>query len=218
MSSRRSDPQSGISVREAERAIYIDCEGFQGQAPALIGVLIEVCLEQVVLDPVLGPVADARGHRCASLRDEVQRLVDLSIERSVPIVAYSQHERNLFVAFARTDIGERYRDARKIAVRWRNTLHREAPRTGNSLKDFLRFIGFQRGSHLGDRQSTKRIRAVRDMLQKRGSYERLTPVKKAQWTKLLDHNSIDCRGMQALVIRAATELSGRESGETPVDH
>jgi hypothetical protein len=56
------------------------------------------------------------------------------------------------------------------------------------------------------------------MLQKRGSYERLTPVKKAQWTKLLDHNSIDCRGMQALVIRAATELSGRESGETPVDH
>jgi hypothetical protein len=44
------------------------------------------------------------------------------------------------------------------------------------------------------------------MLGKRGAYRALTPVVKAKWTKLLEHNEIDCRGMRALVLLATKEL------------
>ena len=85
-------------------------------------------------------------------------------------------------------------------------MHPIAPLDGWALKDFLGFIGYPRGGHLGHRQSTQRIKAVRNMLTRRGSFEALTAVTKAKWTKLLEHNAIDCRGMQALVLRAAKEL------------
>jgi len=112
------------------------------------------------------------------------------------------------MTYAQTDITDCYRDARMIAKRWVNRLHATEPINGRGLKDFLAFIEFPRGAYLGERKATKRIKAVRDMLRKKGSFEALTPVVKAKWTKLLEHNAIDCRGMRSLVLRAATELAG----------
>ena len=37
---------------------------------------------------------------------------------------------------------------------------------------------------------------------KRGSYEAITPVAKAKWTKLLSHNEWDCRGTRHVLLRA----------------
>ena len=37
------------------------------------------------------------------------------------------------------------------------------------------------------------------MIVRRGRYDALTPVAKGEWTKLMNHNAIDCRGMRALV-------------------
>ncbi len=125
------------------------------------------------------------------------------------IVAYSQHERNVLRTYAQMEVCDSYRDARKIAKRWVNRLHPDAPIQEWTLKEFLKFIEYPRGNHLGFQQSTARIRTVRDMLRRRCSYDELTPVAKAKWTKLLDHNEIDCRGMRALVHRAATELATR---------
>lgn len=160
-----------------------------------------------MLDPELESVAQARNHRLASFESEAARLRSLAITEGRFIVAYTQHERDLFLKYGGVDITDSYRDAHKLARRWRNRLHRDTPITGRGLIDFLRIINFPRGTYLGRQKSTKRIKAVRDMIRSRGSYDRLTRVKKAQWTKLLQHNEIDCRGMRALVIRAALELA-----------
>ena len=210
MARRPVNPHAVISLRDAERAIYIDCEGFQEQSPVLLGIQIHDATEQVVLDPVLEPVARARHHRMSSFVAEVSRLVELSQIEQRPIVAYSQHERNVILKFTHMDIGDHYRDARMIANRWKNALHRGEPLGGKGLKAYLAFIGYERGSHLGNRKSTKRIREVRDMIARRGTYDALTPVKKAHWTNLLEHNRIDCDGMRELVIRAAGELESRQ--------
>ena len=196
-----------ITFAEAERAIYIDCEGFEQQSPTLIGVLVGDDLEQVVLDPQLEPLARARNHRLTSFASEAARLRNVAIKEGRLIVAYTQHESNLFRKFGEIDIADCYCDAHKLARRWRNRLHRDIPINNRGLPEFLRIIKFPRGSYLGNKKSTKRIKAVRDMLLSKGSYELLTPVKKAQWTKLLKHNEIDCRGMRALVIHAALELA-----------
>jgi hypothetical protein len=209
MSRRRPNPHKVISPSEAERGIYIDCEGFEDQAPTLIGVLIGDDLDQIVLDPELQPAAIAKGLRVSVLSKEASRLQQLSVREERLIVAYSQHERNLLMTYAQIDITDCYRDALMIAKRWKSILYPEAWLNGRGLKDFLEFIGFPRGVHLGHQKSTKRIKAVRDMLRVKGSFEALTPVKKAQWTKLLEHNAIDCRGMRALVIRASAELATR---------
>lgn len=82
MSRRKPNPQAVISVAEAERAIYIDCEGFEEQSPTLVGILIDGELEQVVLDPYLRAVADARGHRLSTLERETVNLQQRSTNES----------------------------------------------------------------------------------------------------------------------------------------
>lgn len=99
---RRPNPHSLISPVEAERAIYVDCEGFTDKSPSLIGVLIGDGIEQIVLDSELQRVAIARHHRLASFSAEAARLHQLSTQENRVIVAYSQHERNLFF-YSRAD-------------------------------------------------------------------------------------------------------------------
>lgn len=215
MTRRRPHPHAAITLVEATRAIYIDCEGFVDRSPTLLGVLVDEQLEQIVLDPALGAVAAARGHRLSTFETEAQSLVARAHAESRSIVAYSQHERDLLLTYAGQDVSALYRDARLIARRWRGALYPERRADGRGLKDFLKFIGYPRGDYLGDRKSTRRIRAVLDMVGKKGTYEALTATTKGQWTKLLTHNEIDCRGMQALVIRAARELEARRSASPP---
>ena len=210
MARRRPDPEARITPEEAENAIYVDCEGLKHEAPSLIGIQIRDQIDQVVLDPVLAKVAVARNHRLSSLKIEVVNILERARAESRVIVAYTQHEKKLFKEFADVDVSAVYRDARKIAKYWKNALHSEEEIPGRALKDYLKLVGYPRGAHLGDKKTTKRIKAVRDMIDKRGSYEALTPTKKGQWTKLIDHNRIDCDGMRALVIQCAVELKARD--------
>ena len=206
MTRKPIQPHALISQREAERAIYIDCEGFEDRSPSLLGVLVGEQLEQIVLDPGLAAVARARGHRLSSFEQEILALLDRCKKEGRRIVAYSQHERNLVLQYVNQDAGEWYADARMIAKRWKNRFRRTEPLPARGLKDYLKLIEYPRGAHLGERKTTKRLKAVGDMVREKGSYEALTPVKKAMWTKLLEHNAIDCRGMQALVMRAARDF------------
>ena len=203
---KKKNPHASISSTEAGRAIYIDFEGFQDKSPSLIGVLIEDKFEQIVLEPELGSAASAKSMRLANLDDEVLRLIDLSRQEDRYIVAYSQHELNVIKEYADRDISDIYRDARMIAKKWKVKFHRESAAKCKALKDYLSFIEYPRGAYLGEKKSTSRIKAVQEMIRTRGEYEKLTPVAKAKWTKLLEHNEIDCKGMKALVLRAAQEL------------
>lgn len=198
--------EARLSQAEAERAIYIDFEGFEDHSPSLLGILIDNTLEQVVLDARLSLAAEAKNLRVATLHDSVRDLLAQSKAEGRLIVAYSQHEKNVIEKFAQTDLTGPYRDARMIAKRWRTICHTGRPIGGRGLKDFLEFINFPRGTYLGEKKSTSRLKSVGDMLARKENYQALTPVAKAKWTKLLEHNEIDCRGMCALVVLAAKEL------------
>ena len=89
-----------------------------------------------------------------------------------------------------------------IAKQLRKTLDYPVGHPPKDLKSYLTAIDFPRGSHLGEKKSTSRLKAVIDMLKRKKAYQALTPVVKAKWTKLLDHNKIDVLGMKALVLRA----------------
>ena len=198
--------EARLSQAEAERAMYIDFEGFEDHSPSLLGILIDNILEQIVLDTQLSLAAEAKNLRVATVHDSVRHLLAQSKAEGRLIVAYSQHEKNVIEKFAQTDLTGPYRDARMIAKRWRTICHTGRPIRGHGLKDFLEFIGFPRGPYLGEKKSTSRLKSVGDMLARRGNYQAITPVAKAKWTKLLEHNAIDCRGMCALVVLAAKEL------------
>ena len=70
---KKKNPHASISSAEAERAIYIDFEGFQDKSPSLIGVLVENDFEQIVLDPELESAARAKSMRLVNLSDEIGR-------------------------------------------------------------------------------------------------------------------------------------------------
>ena len=55
-------------------------------------------------------------------------------------------------------------------------------------------------------KTTKRLRALLEMLPRKGSYAALTPTVKRHWTNLLTYNEHDCRGMKELVMRATRDL------------
>ena len=206
-SSSEAKQDAFITDKEAREAIYIDFEGFVEKSPTLVGVLIEGEFEQTVFDLRLFPAAEAKGLQMAALPDFVAEMVELSLKQNRCIVAYSQHEKNLILKYAGIGPGDRYRDARKIAVRWKKRLYPTQNIKGYGLKDFLKFINYPRGDYLGEMETTSRLRAVIGMLERRVNYNKLTPVVKAKWTKLLQHNKIDCTGMCALTLRAAKEIA-----------
>lgn len=206
---RRRSTERRISLAEAERGIYVDLEGFQAKPSALVGILVGDELEQVVFDPELRSAAEAKGLRVSSFPSEAARILDQAVREDRVVVGYTQHERDLFAKWGGVDLGEHYRDAHKIAKRWKKKLHRGEHIAGWGLKDFFSFIGYEVPSHLGRTNTTNRLRAVLEMLSKRGSYEALSPTKKRQWTNLLTYNQHDCRGMRELVLRAARELEGK---------
>ena len=206
MNHNLENTEYAISLDEARRAIYIDFEGFEDASPSLIGILIGESFEQVVFDPSLVLAAEAKGLPIESLQKCISRLQIQSSAESRLIIAYSQHEKNVILNYANVDLTGLYRDARKILKRWKNKYHRDLTIQGWGLKDFFTFMNYPRGTYLGERKTTSRLRAVADMLERRRAYDLLTPVVKAKWTKLLEYNRIDCSGMRDLILHAMREL------------
>lgn len=201
--------ESSMSQVETARAIYIDFEGFVDKAPALIGVATEGDFFQVALDQGLELAAVARKMSSQQGDEVIGSLLAKAREEKRRIVAYSQHEKRVCKKFYAIDLSPVYADARLIAKKWRKKTHPGLKPGPKSLKEYLHLIGYERGSYLGEKQSTQRIKAVRDMCAKRGSYEALTATVKAKWTRLLQNNSIDVLGMRELCRKA---VSGGECG------
>lgn len=203
---RKQDLHARITLEQAKQAAYIDFEGYAERPPSLLGIQIDDRLEQVVLDPRLAEAGRAKGLRISELPIEARRLIEDCQKHNRRIVAFSQHELNVIAEYGGVDVGDFYADARKIARRWKAKCYPSAVDSCKTLKEYLEFIEYPRGAHLGLRKTTSRLSAVADMLEKRHEYAELTAVVKAKWTKLLDHNGIDCDGMRELVMRAAREL------------
>jgi hypothetical protein len=72
----------------------------------------------------------------------------------------------------------------------------------------MRRMGFDVPRAFGPNLTGRRLRAVHEMLRARGyEYERLTPTKKGQWTRVLRHNEYDCAGMRHVCLEATKRSS-----------
>ena len=191
---------SDITLEQAERAIYIDFEGFEKKAPHLIGVLIDDTYQSIVLNPELALAAEAKQLTAKSLKDVVESLLRQSLQEDRYIVGFSYHEKNVVQEYAGINISDRYRDAHKVAKTWANRLRGDKPENWE-LVTFLKFIGFEYTNY-GQSLVTKWLRAVIGKSNKEGSLGACTPTVKSHWTKLLLYNEQDCRGTKALMLHA----------------
>lgn len=194
------DSEKNITHDEAQKAIYIDFEGFSNSAPSLIGIQCDENFLQVVFSEDLRPAAEAKNINVSDGKKFITELLVKATKDNRKIVAYSSFEKEQCYKWYGIDISEVYVNANLIAKSWKRKAFPKSRVSG--LKDYLKLINYPRGDHLGVKQSTQRISSVVNMLAKRKKFEDLTPVTKAKWTKLLDHNKIDVQGMKFLVINA----------------
>lgn len=204
-----------LTARECQRAIYLDFEGFENAPPTLVGFCFDGRFEQVIFDRTLKSAASAKRLAVKDGSTSIARLRDRAVRESRRIVAFSQFDKNQAFDHFGVDLRPVYADARLIARRWLNRLKASDPnwRQTNpewdidlTLKEFFKLTGYRRPAHLGVQQTTQRIRSVKDQIVKRGSFEKLTPVAKAKWTKLLDHNAHDVRGLMSLTEKALSRF------------
>ena len=206
----RNEAHRSITTEEAERAIYIDFQKTVKGPPALLGVQVESNLQQIVLDPRLAGAARASGLEQGNVETILHRLIRWAEDQGRPLVAFSQFERDVIHQCIGRDVSDLYRDARMIAVRWKKACEPKAKLEDRGLKSFLKLIDYPRRRYLGELKAAKWIRVVQEALEKQqGDFEKLTAVQKSFWTKLLEHNQVDCDGMRELVVTAAQRFAER---------
>lgn len=182
----------------------MDFEGFEDGAPVIVGCVVEYDFGQMVVDERFYPVTYPTGCKFREFSDVVEDVVARCRDESRVLVAFTRHELNVIEEYTSIDARPIYRDAHKIARRWINRAV-----TDRTFDQFMEFLGYDKPTHFGDGKTTHRLRSVLKGLQARGkgSYEDLTRVQKAKWTKLLQYNRVDCLGMRDLVLRAASEIA-----------
>lgn len=196
-----------MTAAEARRAIYIDFEGLLNQAPSMIGVSIDSRFYQAAFDEGLRPAAAAKKIRVRRADELAGGLLERALREKRRIAAFSDCEKRIFRKYYGLDLSPVYADASRIVRKWAAGAYPDLKPRSKTLKAYLKLIGYERATCLGERQAAQRIRAVRDMCLRRGSYEALTPVVKAKWTKLLEYNKVDVLGMRELCRRATAKKS-----------
>lgn len=206
--------ERSLTSKMVKRAIYIDFEGFMDKAPSLIGVAIGSKFYQVVFDEGLRLAAAAKKIPVRPGDELVKALFERAMREHRRIVAFSPCEKRICRKYYELDLSPVYADANRIVKKWIAKAYPELKRRPKSLKAYLRLIGYERATCLGERQAAQRIRAVRGMCLRRGSYEALTGCAKAKWTKLLEYNKIDVLGMRELCRRTVSKK--KRAGTTRV--
>lgn len=203
-----------ISLEQARRGIYIDFEGFENSGPSLVGILVDNTFTQVVFESSLRNAAKAKNCAVSDICTTIKELINKCSEEDRLLIAYTEHEYDVIKTYCDSDVSLIYANAHLIAKHWKRKLYPDKPIDDWGLKSFLRFIDFERKDYLRYQKSTSRLNAVMDMLSRKDSYEDLTATVKAKWTKLLDHNRIDCEGMKAVTLKAANEMTMKKPHES----
>ena len=204
-----------LTFREALDGIYIDFEGPLNDPPALLGCLIDGCLERIILDEGLRLAADYSHFRLSSLDKEFNRILDMAISEDRKIFAFSHTERTIFRKFSGlldrlSEFEPVYVDILPISRKWTRDFFPEEKDLRHSLKDLSALIGFPYPPSIGKQKAAKRIRDVRNMLAGRSSYDDLTPTAKGKWTKLLKYNRLDCENLYLLTKRIAIDYAYKD--------
>lgn len=142
-------------------------------------------------------------------------ILEVAIAEDRLLVEWSSHE-ELVVEDAELSphqsavFFKRTRDAKVSSKRWKNRFYRDVEFKQNNrgikncLTNFMKLAGMPAHTYL--RPATARIRYVIAQIEKRDSYDELTPVAKAKWTKLLSHNERDGVGTREVLVTECEDM------------
>lgn len=195
---RKSLPtEKKISLAEADRAIYLDFEGFEKEAPALIGVLIDRSFEQFILDEKFQGAATYKNpRRFVPGKRLISELLDQSIKEERKIVAFSAHEKEQCMWWYQIDITNQYVNAKTVARALSKNI--EGGTRQKTLKQYEQLTGFERKMDTGERLNTKCLREALKDLEQYG--ELRNKGRRTGWTKLREHNRQDVEAMKHIVM------------------
>lgn len=194
--------------------VFIDFEGNRDEYPVILGVLEEASgrsvFTQWVLDPLFQPLAEFNERLRVESLSDVLADIDGKYVASTPVYAWSTHEQQVIAgAELPTDLraawSSRVIDAKVVTKRWARITHPEftpariSGRDRHTLDQYLELAGYAVPRMHGSGNTGSRLRSLRTPFEKGRSFSNLTPVQKAKWTNLLEHNRHDCFGMAHLV-------------------
>ncbi len=215
-----------LTAQEADLAFYVDFEGRQDEAPALLGVLNPIGdgsrFRQTVLDERFRSAAAAKGLPVEDIGRAIDALAGEIDASGACVVAWSTHEWDVFSRYASDDattvLRKAFRNGIPLARKWRAAFapdwtppKSKIPGRGrHSLAAYMARLGYEVPAAFGPNNTGQRLKAVKEMLEARGDYSRLTPTVKGKWTKVLRHNEHDCRGMQWVCTKTSSDLWSSE--------
>lgn len=194
-----------IDAAEADRAFYIDFEGFVKEAPAMIGILVENHFEQIVLDTKFrGAAVYKEPMAVMSGESVISNLLSRSLAENRKIVAFSTLEKEQCMRWYGIDISQSYVNAKSVAGKWaRKASVKIRYRT---LKDFEVLTGYERSRDTGYRKNTSCLKAALRDLERYGELHNTAPKK--HWTNLRKHNRQDVEAMKhILLVTLSSDLS-----------
>lgn len=203
--------------REIDHGIYIDFEGTQKEPPAMLGAYWvtpdgQEHLVQLVFDARLKSAVIAKNTQQSealcmavdSLEHAFEIVLNHSERLNVPLIAWSCREQDVLDSSALPDslkvrLRERMKNALPFCRTWvrknygSNYLPKDKRGNRNTLTNFASLTEFNIPKIFGSGNSASRLREVIRQISKRGSYEKITPVAKAKWSKFLKHNEYDLK-------------------------
>ncbi len=219
-----------LTVSEAQRAIYIDFEGFKGKPPTFFGWVWAIgkkasddhiaCIHDIhdkALWPLVGEVDLPPGavgtyeQRPFSVGQSINDLARRADNQDRRIVSWSTHE---MVKLAESELSpsllrmfeHNYRDGKVTAKKWFQQLDLGTAKGTNTLVRYLEQARYPLPDTYGLGETTKRLRSVLGGIKTRGSYSQLTAHQQESWRGLLDHNFVDCHGLRQVTKAAAKAL------------
>ena len=224
-----------ITPYEAQRAFYIDFEGFQNKPPSFIGWVWAIgrrasddnlaCIHdihEVTLRPLVGeaipdfPSIHDYKQRNYSLRQSINDLARRAVKQDRRIVSWSTHELTKIAESELPDellrgFQHNYRDGKITAKAWFRQLGLDTSNQTNRLTRYLKQADYVIPNTYGLGHTTKRLRSVIKGLNTRGSWSELIPSQQNSWDHLLLHNLIDCHGLRHITKMAAAAIDTKET-------
>ena len=193
-----------LTVSEAQRAIYIDFEGFKGKSPTFFGWVWAI--GKKARDDHLACIHDI--HDGQSINDLARR----AKKQDRRIVSWSTHE---MIKIAESELSpsllrmfeHNYRDGKVTAKKWFQQLDLGTAKGTNTLVRYLEQARYPLPDTYGLGVTTKRLKSVLSGIQNKGSWSRLLPSQQKNWEDVLLHNFVDCHGLREITKTAANALS-----------
>lgn len=221
-----------LTQEQAARAIYFDFEGCVGEAPSLLGWSFELDdgaeqFSQWIVEGALQSAARTVPHTGGAVRCG-QCTLDQAVDY---LVTFAEGYDRQIVSWARFDLNQieshvedpalferaqaRFMNALPTARKWQRDLYPEEvlERTWggkHKLAAYCELMDIHVPEKYGQNVAAKGIKAMREAIDKYGSYSEIPAGGKAAkeaWKAVLGHNRLDCKNAREVVTRAAGECS-----------